>query len=85
MEAKIQALVDRLLKIAAANDDEFNFRIDIEPQRRTPGPIYRFICEESAEGHGFVDGAGRTIEEAIGKATEAIPDALEHWSYEDAK
>lgn len=85
MEAKIKALVDRLVKIAKANDDEFKFRIEIETGRRVPYLIYRFVCEEEAEGHGFVDGAGQTIEEAINNAEKEIPGALDTWAYDDAK
>lgn len=79
---QIEKIVRQLSAIAANNDDEFTFRIEIESVRNIQFPIrFNFVCEETAEGHTFVNGNGATIEAAVESARADLDEACKLWGY----
>ena len=84
-EKQLEALIARLAKIACKNNDQFQFRIEMQELRGTMELRYKFICEERSDHHEFTCGIGRTIEAAVKSAEDGIPEALKQWGYKDAK
>jgi hypothetical protein len=85
MEQKIKEIVARLDELAAKNEDEFSYSIEIVKLRRgTPNLRFHFVCKESAEGHVFVDGQGWNISDAVDEAAKAIEAACVQWGYKYA-
>lgn len=78
---EISDLVQRLEDIANKNDDVFRYRIEIDVENlRREKFRYRFIAEETADGHTFADGSGATLDEAISSVD--LKEACEQWGYE---
>jgi hypothetical protein len=82
MEEKIKQLIQTLERVAEKNSDVFRYRIEIETHPRTGAFIFQFIALESADGHEFVSGKGRTLEEAASRASADIDSACDAWGYE---
>ena len=85
MEPKdtLERLVTRLQAIAKKNNDQFRYKIEIEPIRKGgPAFQYRFVCEETAEHHALLTGCGETLEEAVIDAANEVENACQEWDYE---
>lgn len=76
----IETIVEWLEAIAKKNDDEFKYKITIEPTRR--GLEYSFECRESADDHLFVSGDGPSIEDAVGNSAFQLGESCEEWGYD---
>lgn len=79
IEKAIEALTARLDKVAAENDDEFNYAVICF--RRNGIVKYDFTAVETADSHEFVSGTGFTILEAVKQAEANLPAACKDWSY----
>ncbi len=77
----IPEIIRRLQGIAKKNGDEFQYKIELEPTVR--GLRYTFVCEETADGHVFVDGGGFTLDLAIQDAEGGISGACSSWGYKE--
>lgn len=71
-------LLTQLEAIAAANNDQFAYRIEIEPRHRV---MFLFVCEEKTEKATFVSGNGATIEDACRNAAEWVSQKSQEWGY----
>ena len=80
---ELESLVLELDKIAALNEDEFRYKVTIEPNylRTRSGFVYIFFCHEKAEGHTFLCGSGVTLDEAVKQAKDSGAEACEAWGY----
>ena len=76
----LDSLVMRLERVAKANDDDFRYKITVEPNRK--GIVYFFVCEEKADGHTLLTGCGTTIDEAVKQSWNDIESSCEEWGYE---
>lgn len=79
-EEKLKELIVRLQSIAEKNEDEFSFNMEIVNDRT--GFHFTFSCNETAEGHSFLEGRGRSIDSMIADAEREIPEAISLWNYE---
>lgn len=77
---KLSQLITVLQLIAVKNDDDFTYRIDIDPTPR--GLEYRFVVTEKADGHEFLSGQGGTIEWAVTRAENGLQGACDTWGYD---
>lgn len=78
----MEALIKRLNAIAKKNHDEFKYYIELDVLR--DGKIrYTFCADETADGHAIAGGAGTTIEEAVSKTNENIPEFIKARGYKE--
>jgi hypothetical protein len=82
IEDKIIRLTSRLDAIAAKNDDEFRYIVEIIP-RNVKNFRFVFEAEEIMDRHILVRGTGESIEIALEKAEKQIPNFLKSWKYEE--
>lgn len=74
-------VLKRLTRVADENDDCFQFNCELSLKGN--GVQYRFTVTEAAEGHEFVGGSGRTLEEAVRIADGDMSSACREWGYSD--
>jgi hypothetical protein len=77
--SNLQSLVMRLQRVATKNKDRFAYRIHLVPCGNSIR--YRFICEETADNHTFLEGDGNNIDEAVENAEADIQNACASWGY----
>ena len=77
--SELEELIQLCERIAKRNDDEFKYRIAVEPGRH--GVLFRFVCEETCDNHEFVTGSGGNLHNALKDARESLVSACEEWSY----
>lgn len=75
----IKEAISALELVAEKNSEEFNYRLTVEPMHN--GLLYIFECTERADGHTFIDGRGRSIEEAIDRAMSDLDEVSKSWGY----
>lgn len=80
--SKLENFVTYLDKIAEKNNNEFIYKLEIEPKSNIR---YTFLCEEFADKHAFAIGYGQTIEECLISAEDSVKDSLENWGYKDVQ
>lgn len=78
MEKDLTDLVLKLHTIAKKNDDDFRYRLEIDPTRK---PRFIFVVKETADGHAFLVAPGQTISDVIALANDQIPGACKEWGY----
>lgn len=71
--------VQRLERIAEANNDEFRYRIELCPRRN--GLEFDFRCTEMADGHDFLNVSHYDIGELPGLIEADIQDSCDAWNY----
>lgn len=71
----LQALKLRLHRIARANDDDFNLRVNVIAGG------YALDVVETGDNHVLVGATGDTLEAAIKELESNLPDALDGWGY----
>lgn len=83
MKTSTELLVERLERIARANNDHFKYCIKISmlPKRIR----YGFVCEETADDHTFIYGTGDTIEDASRVAENTIAESCQQWGYKNVE
>lgn len=77
----IETHISRLEQIAAVNDDDFYYRIHIEPTRN--GLKFRFECVEQVDRHIFIDGSGPTPNLAVQAAMDTLDEVMKTWGYKE--
>ena len=81
---QLNELIQRLENIAEKNYDHFEYRIDIEVQKKgkqVMGVNFIFVAEEKADNHVFVEGRGYALDLALNSAKADIVGACEVWGY----
>lgn len=77
---RLEDFMRRLDRIAVANDDEFDYVLELE-LKKDSGMRFRFTVVEHAEKHLFLQGDGDTIEEAVQAAEEELDGVDAPWGY----
>ena len=75
----IERLITRLEKIAKKNRDKFGYKIEINVERNSL--FYSFVAFETTDGHEFLTGHGKTIEDAIINADNDVEESCKMWDY----
>lgn len=79
---RLEILIRRLNRLAKANKDEFRFEIKAE-EVKPLGLLFRLAVAETTEGHEFISGMGKTLDEAVKDAEGAIAEAVEEWDWKE--
>lgn len=84
MSEKLKLVVQRLARVARKNKDEFKFKVEVG-LTRAGGLLYRFVSQETAEGHEFCTAQGLTIDDAAEAAMADIGECCKAWGYKDCE
>lgn len=72
-------LIHLLQQIAAINNDEFAYRIDVKT--RGTRLVFTFECFETADRHAFLEGHGTTFDECVNDALSGVDASCKAWGY----
>jgi hypothetical protein len=77
----VSRVVNRLKDIARKNGDKFTFSVDIVADRSIL--VYEFYCKEVEDGCEFVNGFGKTLQQAVENAEKGIKEKCDYWGYKE--
>lgn len=77
----LDGLIDWLQRIAQKNNDEFRYKIEIRCPR-SGGKQFTFVCQETVEGHVFLESSGDDLDAVVKHAIQEVPECCEDWGYE---
>jgi hypothetical protein len=75
----MKEVLNRLQRIAKANNDKFGFKIELIANAKTV--FYQFECFEQYEDHTFIFIETETFEEIPLLIEAEIEDACKEWNY----
>lgn len=77
----LELLIFRCAQVAVRNNDEFAYKITVEPLRGHRGWRYTFEAIETADHHVVISGTGDSMDAMVANTNLNFKAAIDCWGY----